>query len=76
MKGYKDLSEDREAVGICSRPAVFSGVQCDGVEPAVAQQTREKHFPLELARLALTLRLQDAKASVEADRVKILNELG
>ena len=85
--GGKDLSEDREAVGICSRPAVFKGTtdddkfnaeldkQFNGVEPARAQQEREQHFPLDLARSAFKLRLQDAKASVEADRVKILNTL-
>ena len=81
IHGFKDLSEDREAVGICSQPAVFRtgndewDKQSGGVEPAVAQQTREQHFPLKLARLAFTLKLQDAKASVEADRVKILNTL-
>ena len=80
LDDYKDLSEDREAVGICSQPAVFkvdakSDRETGGVEPARAQQEREKHFPLELARGAFTLKLQNAKASVEADRIKILNTL-
>merc|ERR1719158_1257938 len=33
------------------------------------------HFPFELAERALTIRLEDAKASIEADRRHILNRI-
>ena len=77
--GRGDLSGEREAVGICSRPAVLrtgddvADTQTGGVEPAFVPQKRESPFPLRLARQAFGLRLQDAQASFEPDRVKILN---
>ena len=36
---------------------------------------REEHFPVELAKQAFQLILETAEASVEADRVKILNTI-
>jgi len=50
----------------------------DGLAPcdaggAASKQRRERHFPLQLAVQALDITLETAQASVEADRVHILN---
>ena len=85
--GYKDT---RSAVGISDGPAIKAIVQIpkegggyDEYEPVgqlteegtQEKATRESYFPLSLAEAAFGVMLETADASVEADKVKILNTI-
>lgn len=61
--------EKREAVGIGS-----TGATCDcGDTDRIA--ARESHFPFNLIRKSLGIRIEDAQASKETDRIHILNSI-
>ena len=57
----------RVAVGLIEEPAYIENVS--------GKSKREKHFPVELLKSSLRLTLETAKASVDADRIKILNTI-
>ena len=61
--------KDRRAVGLTDGPA-----KVDGTWVAAAVQVyRQSSFPVELVRRIFDVRVQDARASFDADRVRILN---
>lgn len=64
-----DEKEEREAVGIIS-----GGAPCDDGDSDYTT-AREKSFPYSVLSKALTIKIEDADATVEADRVHILNSI-
>lgn len=65
-----DLEEPRDAVGITDGLAERDGN--DQFRFPFIKVSREKHFPLNLVRAALDSRIQDGKATKDADRLRIL----
>ena len=66
---YSGKEEKREAVGIVS-----GGAPCDkGYSPYTT--AREKAFPYEVIAKSLTIKVEKAEATEEADRIHILNSI-
>merc|ERR1712008_616261 len=61
--------EERESVGIISGGSPSDGNQSEWIT------AREKHFPYEVISKALNINVEKADASVDADRVHILNSI-
>jgi len=68
-KNQMDGEEERDAVGI-----IPGGCTSDIGMTAITRE-REKFFPFELIAKSLTVMVEDAEASVEIDRVNILNRI-
>merc|ERR1740124_666858 len=69
---YRDpheFVEERDAVGIISGGSTFD---CGDARITTA---REKNFPYQLIKKALTIQVEDAEASEKLDRVHILNSI-
>jgi len=71
-KGFNGRSRPRSAVGIIDGLGVRDHHSAEDTED---KALREVHFPVGLAKQAFQLTLETAQASVEADRVKILNTI-
>jgi len=71
-KNYAGESRPRSAVGIIDGLGMRDE---HNDEDAEDKALREVHFPVGLAKQAFQLTLETAQASVEADRVKILNTI-
>ena len=69
---YEGNSRPRSAVGIIDGLGMLKQDQAEDTED---KSLREGHFPVGLAKQAFQLTLETAQASVEADRVKILNTI-
>jgi len=78
------VKETRLAVGITQTRAYQESLGGDSLAGMVAvdrgnynlKTAREQYFPIELIHLGISFRCQDGKASVEADRLKIMAEIG
>ena len=71
-KDYENKSRPRSAIGIIDGLGMR---QAGSAEDTEDKALREEHFPMELAKQAFHLTLETAQASVEADRIKILNTI-
>lgn len=60
---------DRKAVGLCP-----GGAPCDKIG-AHARANREKYFPFHLIKSSIQVQVENAAASVDSDRVHILNAI-
>merc|ERR1740124_1175722 len=66
---WRILEEPREAVGIIS-----GGATCDEDDPEMTA-LREAHFPFQLISQSMGIKVEEGEASVEDDRVHILNSI-
>ena len=73
-KDYQGNSHPRTAVGIVDGLGrqVLNSTKTEETED---KALREGHFPIALAKAAFELELETAQASVESDRIKILNAI-
>lgn len=74
---YTPLPGARGAVGITSGTVVADEYRADGMPGGAVRNKarREARFPLEYVRLARSFDVRTAQASVDSDRVAILNEI-
>merc|ERR1740124_624235 len=65
----RKIEEPREAVGIIS-----GGATCDK-DDTIWTAIRESHFPFEVISQSMGIKVEEGKASVEDDRLHILNSI-
>jgi hypothetical protein len=70
---YRKREHARLAIGLTEGDAPDDGLAKG--PPGFIKRFRERHFPFELADAALSLVAESAQASVELDRVRILNRI-
>ena len=78
------LSGPQWREGVFKRLPIIDGIRAvgltDGLQPvdggeAAGQTLRQLSFPIELLVMGMSARIENAEASVEADRVRILNHI-